>query len=162
MSPTPWVAWVGACTGVASLIWNIYKGVTTGPRLRVTALANMLKMPSPPGKPRFLRVTVQNFGNATTTITNLCFHRYDSFWKRIRNRPEDPSAVLNTYQGPQLPHKMDAGTEWVAVMQQDESFDEWMKSGVLWCAVVHSFSKKPVQVKIVPGPDSRSDSQLVK
>jgi hypothetical protein len=153
MSATPWVAWVGACTGVASLAWNIYTKLTSGPKLRVTAVAGMVMMPPPPNNPRFLKVTVQNNGSAPTTITNLCFHRYDSWWSKIKRRSLNPSGVLNHFRGPQFPHKLEVGTEWSALMEQDASFDEWLRSDILWCAVIHSFSKRPTQVKIFRVPD---------
>lgn len=158
MEAPPWVAWIGACTGVASLFWNIYTKLTSGPNLRVTAFADMIQMPPPPGNPSFLDITVQNVGTATTTITNVCFKQYDSRWKRFRNRSRQRAAVLNHYQGPQLPQKLEVGGEWRANMQQDAGFDEWLASGKLWCEIVHSFGK-PVSVKILaPVPRTKSKS----
>jgi hypothetical protein len=61
MKTTELVAWIGATTGLASLIWNIYiKATANRPKLVVKAYANMVQMPPPPGNPKFLRMTVQN------------------------------------------------------------------------------------------------------
>src|SRR5882762_1508321 len=76
MKPTELAAWIGATTGLASLLWNIYTKLIAGPKLTVTAFANLVQRPAPPGDPRFLRITVQNVGTATTTITNLDFFTF--------------------------------------------------------------------------------------
>ena len=76
MKTTELVAWIGASTGIASLIWNIYSKVTANrPKLIVRAYANMVQMPPPPKNPRFLRITVQNNGTTPTTITNVEFFK---------------------------------------------------------------------------------------
>src|ERR1700732_3100358 len=121
MNATPWVAWIGACSGLGSLLWNIYTKLTSGARLRVTASAGMILVPPPPRNPRILEITLQNIGTVTTTITNLTFHSYGSRWKRFKNRA-DVNAVINTYSGPQFPHKLEVGGQWVATMEQDDKF----------------------------------------
>lgn len=159
MKTTDLVAWIGASTGVASLIWNIYTKVTANrPRLVVKAYANMVQMPPPPKNPRFLRITVQNSGTAPTTLTNVEFFKMLPGWKRLlhrlhlRKRGEEIHAVLNDYRGPQIPYKLEVGSEWVALMEQDASFDDWLKTDKLHCAIHHSFSKKTVPTKIIRGP----------
>ena len=159
MKTTELVAWIGATTGIASLFWNIYTKVTAGPKLVVRAYANMVQMPPPPNNPRFLRITVQNVGTAPTTVTNVDFFKLIPRWKRLlyrlhlRKRDEETRALLNDYRGPQIPHKLDVGSEWAALMEQDASFEEdWLKTDRLHCAVHHSFSKQPASTKIIRGP----------
>lgn len=106
------------------------------------ASASLVQRPAPPGDPNFLRITVQNGGAAATTITNLGFYTYLSRWARFRRRYSSPCAVLQMYQGPQLPYKLDPGGEFVALMEQDEKFDGWLSLGNLWCFVDHSFPPK--------------------
>jgi len=158
MKPTELAAWIGATTGLASLLWNIYTKLIAGPKLTVTAFANLVQRPAPPGDPRFLRITVQNVGTATTTITNLDFFTFVPLWTRflwrakLKKRLTETRAVLNHYQGPQFPHKLEVGGEWQALMQQDDRFEEWLRTDKLCCAVWHSFSKRPVPMKIVRVP----------
>lgn len=157
MNATEWAAWVGACPGVGSLLWNVvwnlYTKRSAGPRLRVKASANLVQRPAPPGDPNFLRITVQNGGAAPTTITNLGFYTYLSRWARFRRRYPSPCAVLQMYQGPQLPYKLDPDGEFVALMEQDEKFDGWLSLGNLWCFMDHSFPRKsPALAKIFVGP----------
>ncbi len=131
MKTTELVAWIGATTGLASLIWNIYIKVTANrPKLVVKAYANMVQMPPPPGNPKFLRMTVQNIGTATTTLTNFEFFKTLPRWQRIltkihlKKRTAETRAVLNDYRGPQFPHKLEVGSEWVGLMEQDASFED--------------------------------------
>ncbi|MCC7175801.1 MAG: hypothetical protein IT159_11445 [Bryobacterales bacterium] len=148
MEAVPWVAWIGACTGVASLGWNVYTRMTAGPHLRVSALPGMKQMPPPAGNPTFLSVSVRNVGTAPTTLTNLSLQVYDSRWKRMRHMASSNFVVVN-YVGPALPFKLDVGAEWRAFMRQDEGFDELLATGKLWCGVWHSFSTKAVESKVV-------------
>jgi hypothetical protein len=159
MKTTELVAWVGATTGIASLGWNIYTKITANrPKLVVKAYANMVQMPPPPKNPRFLRITVQNNGTAPTTLTNVEFFQMLPRWKRLLSklRPKlragEIHAILNDYRGPQIPYKLEVGTEWVGLMEQNENFEDWLKMDKLYCAIHHSFSKKSVPAKIIQGP----------
>jgi hypothetical protein len=84
----------------------------------------MVMMPPPPQNPRFLRVTVRNIGTDPTTLTNLSLHTYGAWWARFKNRPT-LTGVLNHYQGPQIPYKLEVGMEWCALMEQDERLADW-------------------------------------
>ena len=152
MTASEWAGWVGACTGVLSLGWNTYKDIytrlTSGAKLRVTAFAGIVLRPAPPGDPRLLMVTVQNIGREPAAIMQFLLQIYPSRWARFRRRPSYPSEVLQLYQGPELPHKLDVASQFVASMVQDPKFDDWLSSDNLWCAVVHSVSKKPALAKV--------------
>jgi len=128
----------------------------------VKAYANMVQMPPPPKNPRFLRITVKNNGTAPTTITNVDFYKLIPAWKRLlyrlrlKKRGEEIHAILNDYRGPQIPHKLEVGSEWVGLMEQDEKFEDWLNTDRLHCAIHHSFSKNPEPTKIIRGPVSAS------
>lgn len=172
MKVTEIAAWVGAITGPTAILWDFFKWKTSGPKLAITALANMVQMPSPPNNPRFLKITVQNVGTTTTTLTNAGFHIYASRWTMFRCRPVVMGflhrtglgkflgpprlrmAVLSTYQGPQFPHKLEVGGEWQALMEQPDDFDSWLAEKGLRLNIWHSFSKQPEQAIIVQGPKS--------
>ena len=147
MEATPWVAWVGACSGIASLAWNIYTKMTSGPRLKITAISGMKQRPPPPGDPTYLSVTVRNTGTATTTLTTVSLHVYGSFWKRKRRKASSTFLVVNFVRG-KVPFKLEVGLEWTGIMEQGERLDELLASNKLWCGVWHSFSTKPTEVKV--------------
>ena len=157
MTATEWAAWVGACSGLGGLAWNVYLKATSGPRLRLSAFAGMVKMPPPPNNPKFMRITVQNIGTAPTTITNITLHTFPSRWARYRNRATI-NAVIANYEGQQIPFKLEVGTEWSVLMAHDQRFDDWLGKDTVWCAVWHSFCPKPTKVKIihpVSAPDQK-------
>ena len=111
MESSPFVSWIGAVTGILSLGWNIYSQVTKGPRLKVRAFAGMVLRPAPIGDPKVLKIKITNIGATKTTINNCAFHSdYKFNWRRFRWDP-NRNAVLNAYQGPALPHKLDVGEE---------------------------------------------------
>ena len=113
MTITEIAAWVGALSGLGSLAWNIYLKLTAGPKLEVSAHAGMVQRPSPPGDPTFLKITVRNNGIALTTLTNVTFHTYNSTWARWKGSASYNS-VLNSFEGPQIPFRLEVGTEWTA------------------------------------------------
>jgi hypothetical protein len=170
MKVTEIAAWVGAITGPSALLWDFFKWKTSGPKLVVSAWANMIKMPSPPNNPRFLKIVVQNVGTSATTITNGNFFRYRSGWRRFRwRRPvlkfmhvtrlvklfpnsKIQAFVLATFEGPQVPYKLEVGGEWNVLMQQDEPFEAFLEDEELYFAVSHSFSRTSKEVKIIKGP----------
>jgi hypothetical protein len=70
----------------------------------------------------------------------------------LKKRAEEIHAILNDYRGPQIPHRLEVGSEWVAFMEQNNGFDDWLKADRLHCAIHHSFSKKSVPSRIIQGP----------
>jgi len=147
MNITPWVAAVGAFTGVVSLSWNIYLKLSAGPKLRVQAWAGMVKRPAPPGDPKFLSVSIQNIGTVPTTLTNYGLFQYASKRDRRKQKAEF-AGILNLYEGTQAPHKLEIGDEAKILMQQDSDFAELLKKGTLYFVVWHSFGKRSVEVPI--------------
>lgn len=141
-------ALVGSITGVGSLAWNIYTKISAGPKLRVQAHAGMVEMPSDTPEKQFMCIKVQNVGSAPTTLTNYCFVRYKSLWKRLRGKP-CYQAIINSYRGTQVPHKLDIGAEAVIFMQHNEKFDTMLDEHDVWAEVHHSFAKKPKRTKII-------------
>lgn len=158
LQATTIVAWIGACTGVASFSWNVYVKSSAGPKLRVKAWARMVKRPAPPGDPQFLRVSIQNIGTAPTTLTNYCLFQYAAEKRRRwRRRPPTYSAVLHIYEGAHTPYKLGVGEEVAVLMEHDLGFDRLLKKGTVYFAVDHSFSTRPVEVPIIaPASEERT------
>jgi hypothetical protein len=79
MNATDLAAWVGAVTGVCTIAWDIYKWVTSGPKLAVQVRKGMVLVPDPQSEEnRYVQISVQNNGTAATTITTCSFSLYDS------------------------------------------------------------------------------------
>jgi hypothetical protein len=64
MNIISWVAAIGACTGIASLSWNVYLKISAGPKPRIQAWADMVIRPTQPGDPKVLKVSIENIGTA--------------------------------------------------------------------------------------------------
>src|SRR5882672_12402037 len=84
------LAWTGALTGSAALLWDVYKWRHSGPKLRIQIQPNTI--PQLPGVATIshylnLMVTVSNSGQKRTTITQLNLAYYPTLWKRLRQRP---------------------------------------------------------------------------
>lgn len=170
MGTTEIAAWLGSATGMLSLAWNIYTKVTSGPKLIITARANLVERPPQKHDPYFLKITVQNVGSQATTLTNATFHRYSSGWgkwyykpsvfkfldrtrlAKLFKPPYSRDAVLNEFRGKRFPHKLEVGEEWYALLEQDDSFSEWLTTRNFYCAVSHSFSKHPQSVRVYISP----------
>lgn len=159
MKPSEWVAIVtgilGAITGMSSLAWNIYIKLTSGPKLRIQAWANMVLYPTQPRNPRFLSIKVQNVGTTPTTLTNLEVSSYKVSVKAVKKlKGSGFNAVAETFlnQKYPFPKKLDVGEEWSGQIGQSGVVDELVVKNSLWVSVHHSFSKTPVQVKVLRGP----------
>jgi hypothetical protein len=149
---TTWVAWIGAATGVCSLVWNIYLKITTGPKLRIEAHAGMVLVPPEPGDHHFLRIVVRNVGSAPTTITNYTLHSFGGFLSKLRRSEFNAakSAVITAYRGNQCPTKLNVGEEVSVLVEHDQRFDEWLRDDV-WVGVSHTFRNRAKLAKIYDG-----------
>jgi len=150
MTATDQAAWFGASIGALNFCWNIWLWWRSGPRLRVTAHCNQLNSMGLTGGSLQVRIRVKNNGTAPTTITSVCFQTYDSWWKWVRRKSTDYPAVLSHPQPAELPSKLEVGSEWDARVEQDPNVGDWLESGGIWCAVSHSFAKRPKRVKTLP------------
>lgn len=147
------LAVVGAVTGVSSLAWNIYVKISAGPKIVVKVWPGMKMMPTPPNDPTYMRVNVRNLGTTATKLTTLGLHLYNSEKSAKKLKPDRSFVIVEPVAG-KLPHRLEVGDEWDAYINQDERFNEMMKTGQLFCAVYHSFSDKFVQARVPGSADS--------
>jgi hypothetical protein len=141
------VAWIGASTGVASLAWNIYLKMSSGPKITLLVRPGIKLFPPAPANPSYIGITVRNTGTETTTLTNIAFHVYPS--RRAKRKRESTDRwVVDLLMGQQLPHTLTVGDEWTSTVPQSEQVSGPIADGTLWCELYHSFGK-PIQVKVV-------------
>ena len=150
VSATQWAAWVGACSGLGSLLWNVYTRLTSGPKLSVTARPGMEVLPGPrtQDKSAYIVVKVRNCGTARTTLTAVWFATYESWLARRRSRPSRSGVVLQPESGQPLPCTLDVGAEYVGAIRQNNAVEEMLRTGNLWCEVCHSWSSRPVRARV--------------
>jgi hypothetical protein len=72
MNVTQLAAWIGAFSGLGSLVWNIYTKVTAGPKIRVTAFAVAVRCEAlVPTSLAFAFATLRRFACAQISYRNL-------------------------------------------------------------------------------------------
>ena len=149
MSWTQVGAGVGSLTGIASLCWNIYLKLSSGPKLSIQAFAGMVKRPAPQDDPTFLKVVIRNTGTTQTTLTNYALYQYATKKRRFKKQFPEFSAVLNIYEGAVAPYKLGVGEEAMIAMRQNADFDQRLHNGrPLYFVVWHAFSEKGLEVPI--------------
>jgi hypothetical protein len=150
MNPTQWAAWVGASSGVGGLLWNVYTKLTSGPKLNLTVTPGLMRIPDTHEGRLYIAARVRNVGTAKTTITNMCFAAYDSSWKKFRRRSTADWVVASPSPTQPVPFKLEVGEEWSGMAIQDDKMQRAIDGGNLWCAIYHSWSRRPIQERVVP------------
>ena len=147
LKPAEVAAWVGAITGPSALMWDLYKWKTSGPRLSLTVSTDMMMLPRVDDA-TYVSASVRNTGRASTTITGLGFAVYEGWLARARLAPSAQFVIPSPVSGQRLPFKLDVGAEWNGMAIQDSELEKLMITGKLWCRVYHSWSNRPVQVRV--------------
>ena len=158
MTPTDVAAWVGAITGSLVLLWDVFKWVLSGVRIRVSVAPNMTAYGSAAallGMKTCIVVEASNVGQAKTTITHVVgFHYTSPAHKFLRRKPLKSIVVLDPKPGA-VPHELDVGERWLGMMEQNEEIEELSRNGALYVGVIHSSGKRPkIQRVIIHAPSA--------
>ncbi len=152
MSATDIAAWIGAVTGTLVLIWDVYKWLQTGPKIKVSVAPNMVAYGSAVavlGNKANIMVEVTNTGDGKTTITHLVGLFYRSRLRKwLRRKPDRTMVVLNPGSG-QLPHVIHPGERWIGAMDQSAELIKMSDEGALYVGVLHSTQKPAVLARVI-------------
>lgn len=144
------VAVYAAIVATAVLIWEVYKWFRSGAQLRSFIQPNMECVGGRlEDDNTYLVLNVKNVGTAPTTITNVTLHTFDNAWKRIRNIPTKSLVVLDA-SPMQLPHTLEVGKYALGMIKQTEELEQMSRTALLYCNVHHTFSEKPIVLRIQP------------
>lgn len=143
MDASTWAAWWGAIVGTSAVAWQIFCWFRSGPRLKVTASTNMQVVSPDQGTDEtlYINVVVVNVGDKPTTLTHLCGHTYRNRLDRLRGKREK-IFVINTGPESPIPHKIEVGDRWSAMVGQD-SAEKLAGTSILSIGVQHSMQSKP-------------------
>jgi hypothetical protein len=88
----------------------------------------------------YVSVTAVNLGDRATTITNLGFLYYNSWFKAKirRNKPDKAFIISMPSQAQVIPYRFDAGAQWIGLADQDEQVVEMIRDGYLFVVLYHS------------------------
>ena len=152
MSATDIAAWIGAVTGTLVLIWDVYKWLQTGPKVKVSVAPNMVAYGSAVavlGNKANIMVEVTNTGDGKTTITHLVgFFSRSRLRKWLRRKPDRTMVVPDPGAG-QLPHVIHPGERWIGAMDQSADLIKMSNEGALYVGVLHSTQKRPVLARVI-------------
>lgn len=120
------IAAYAAVVATFVLGWDAYKWLNQGPKVRITAQTGMKLMGGGHiDLKTYVSVTAVNYGDRATTITNMGFLYYKTWFKAYmrRNRADRAFIVTTPSQVQVIPHRFEAGAQWIGMADQDEDVD---------------------------------------
>ena len=143
MTASDIAAWWGAALATVVFLWDIYKWATSGPRLVVRAFPNMVSAGSYWEAQGQLSIFVEaiNRGDKLTTLTNIAVFAYRSRLHRLFRKKAHTLLPPN----PGIPHELDPGKRWTAMLEQD-ALRERAPGCVFHLHIGHSGSNRPILV----------------
>lgn len=138
------IAAYAAVVSTFVLGWDAYKWLNQGPKVRIYAQTGMKVVGGPIPDPKtYVTVTATNYGDRATTITNLGFLYYKSWWRAYMpfvRKSERAFIITTPSQAQVIPYRFEPGAQWMGMADQDASIDEMIQEGrlfaVLYCSTV--------------------------
>ncbi len=130
---------------------DIYKYRHAGPKLRFSVQAGVetINMPQYEGK-TLIMVKVTNYGDRTTTITNLGCLYFARKWDAVRRtKPDQASIVVTPNSAQPLPYELNAGGIWTGFAIQEPDIEQRARMGFQYMVLYHSHSKRPIRQRVV-------------
>lgn len=158
--------WTISIAGYAAIIstfvlgWDAYKWLDSGPKVRLTANTNMMLVGGGIDDPnKYISAVAVNLGDRATTITNLGFLYYDSWFKAVfrRKRPDSAFVVATPSQAQMIPYRFEPGAQWQGLAEQDEDIVKMIQNGYLFVVLYHSHGGDGVRCRVKPKPLSKTE-----
>ena len=144
------VAWWGAIIATVVLVWNIYKWKTSGPKIRFVIRPGMIVVGDQTREGQsFISAEATNIGNRPTTITNLVFQHYKSYFAMLRHKPQTSMIVTEPSASQPLPYVLQPGSVWRGLCPQTDEIGNLAKAGYLVCGLCHSHSDKEIDRRVI-------------
>ena len=145
------IAAYAAVVSTFVLGWDAYKWLNEGPKVRIGAQTGMKIVGGGQVDPKtYISVTAVNYGDRATTITNLGFLYYESWFKaHLRRKRSDGAFIITTpSQAQVLPYRFEAGAQWIGIANQDEKIDKMIKEGYLFVVLYCSTAGKGIRCRL--------------
>ncbi len=144
------VAWWGAVVATVVLLWDIYKWKTSGPKIKFVVTSGMLVVGDPAREGQsFISAEATNIGDRPTTITNLVFQYYKSYFAMLRHKPQTSMIVKGPSESQPLPYILQPGSVWRGLCIQTDEIVSFSKTGYLVCGLCHSHSDKEIDRRVI-------------
>ncbi|WGG53036.1 hypothetical protein [Rugamonas sp. DEMB1] len=98
----------------------------------------------------YISVTAVNLGDRATTITNLGFLYFDSWFGVMfrRNRPAKTFIITSPSPAQALPFRFEAGAQWIGMALQGADVVEMIRNGHLFVVLYHSHGGSGVRFRL--------------
>ncbi len=152
MSVSDIAAWWGAVVATLVLGWDVFKWRQTGLRLRLSVSPGMKThgdVPNADPKKSYVLIEVVNIGDKKTELTHVAGLFYKSRLQRLRGKNQQSFLVLNPAFTTQFPCFLAPGERWLGGIEQTQELEELSRSGLFYCGIFHSGSKKPITSRVV-------------
>jgi hypothetical protein len=145
------VAIYAALVSTISILWQAWVWFRNGPRLQVTASADMQVMGGyNKDDKKYAVVNVVNTGSVKTTITNVVIFTYKNIIHRLINKPIKTFVVNHDVAGYQIPYVIDTSCTFMSMVIQSDDMEALSRSSIIYMGVIHSLSAKPVLARVRP------------
>jgi hypothetical protein len=141
------IAIYAAIVSTGALFLEIRRWFESGPRLRLRLMINARLIGGSPSDDEddLVVVSVDNRGDAPTTITNLAVQRFPNIWARFRFRPTESYIVPNPQvrgAPSNVPQVLQPGGRWTGIMRsRSDLFD--IEGGGYFVAVYANHKQRP-------------------
>ncbi len=145
------IAGYAAVVSTFVLGWDAYKWLNEGPKIRITAQTGMKIVGGIQTDPKtYVSVTAVNYGDRATTITNMGFLYYTTWFKAYlwRNRYNQAFIIATPSQAHVLPFRFETGAQWIGMADQDEQVDRMIREGYLFAMLYCSTSGKDIRARL--------------
>lgn len=169
MKPETWVAIYAAIVGTGALLLNFKTWFDSGPKIKMTLIAQGVVIGGDPQFDEKNIITVINRGTASTTVTGLHFFEFPSWWALWRRRPAKAYAVLNPQlkgYPPNVPSELAPAKTWTGVIRRREDLVHNIHDGNHYAAVYMTHHDRPYlkhipKLAAKPAPASTSPSRTI-
>jgi hypothetical protein len=150
MAMSDWFSGIALAISAAALGLEFRRWFETGPKLKLSVMADAVSFPNDDGKPK-LALTVINRGSEPTMLTHMIAFVYPSRWRRFRRRPEQAGVVNN----PTIPAELKANAYWIGTMIYNDDLKASREKGHLYVGVISSHSDRNYLVRVSPTRTSK-------
>jgi hypothetical protein len=145
MTLTDWTAVLALVISSGGFALNLRNFLMSGPRLRLTVMADAVEFPDDDGDDK-LALVVTNRGDVQTVLTHMIGFSYKSRWDRIRGRPYATGIV----SAPTIPAKLDVHQTWIGRMAYNDKTRKARAAGHLYVGVIAAHSDRRFLLKVPP------------
>jgi hypothetical protein len=158
MNTTDILALWGALVATSVLIWDVLKWKTEGPKIRISANANIKVLGDEllEGK-TFISIDIRNIGGGASTILKIGFVHFKNRRMKLLGRRSDPFYwVVKPRSQHTLPHFLESGKVWDGLANQNEDLMNLSKKCLVYLAVQFSheddimISKNRINFNLMP------------